>query len=113
AAQLLRDLEALCKTGSTQRMPLRQQAAGWIGHELAAVRVGFVDDELFALAFGGETKRLVREKLVLGKAIVKLDDVDIGGADAGGFVHLPRRIASHLVADERDHVVRGERPRRV
>ena len=75
-------------------MALGQQAARRVGHDLAAVGVVAVDDELLGAALGAQAQRLVGEQLVVREAVVQLDHVDVLGADAGRLVDLLRGRAA-------------------
>src|SRR4051812_46481513 len=99
AAQVPDQLGALREAGGAERVALREQAAGRVGDELAAVGVVAVPDELLGAAFLAQAERLVGEQLVGGEAVVELDDVDVARADAGLLVDLGRGGLGHVVAD--------------
>ena len=109
STQLLRQLVALREPGRAQRMALRQESAGGVGDVTPAVRVVAVGDEFRTASFVAEPERFVTDELVLRKAIVKLDHIDVVGSDAGGLVDFSCRRLCHSVTDELHHVVGGKR----
>ena len=94
AAQLPDEFGALGEAGGAERVALGEQAAGGVGDDSAAIGVVAVGDELFGGACGGEAEGFVGDEFVGGEAVVEFDDVEVGGADAGGFVDLARRRRS-------------------
>ena len=85
-------------------MALGQQAAGRIGHDLAAIGVVAIVDEALGAAFGAQAERLVGDQLVVREAVVQFDDVEVLRADAGGLIDLVGRGSRHVVADHLHHV---------
>ena len=94
AAQLLRQLVALRQAGGAERMTLRQQAARWVGHDLAAIGVVAVVDELLGAALRAKPERLVGEQFVVREAVVQFDHVDV----LRDRRRPPRRPAARLPA---------------
>mgnify|MGYP003347060188 CR=1 FL=1 len=83
AAQLVGQFEALRQAGRAQRVAFREQPAGRVGDDLAAIGVVAVGDELLGATFGAQPERLVGNQFVMGEAVVQLDDVDVIRPDAG------------------------------
>ncbi len=94
-------------------MALREEPAGRVRDDLAAVGVLAIDDEAFGFAFRAEAERLVGQQFVAGEAVVQFDDVDVLGCDRGRLVDAPGRGARHVVADHVNHGGRLEGRRRV
>ena len=103
AAELPNQLGALRKTGRSEGMSLRQQAARRIGHDLAAIGVSTIKDELLGVSFRRETERLVHQKFIDSEAIVQLHNLNILGADAGQLVDCRSGVLCHVVTAEFDH----------
>ena len=98
-----RQLVALGQPGRAQRMPFRQQAAGRIGDDLAAIGIVAVFDKALGFAQRAQAEALVGEQFVLRKAIVQLADIDVVRADAGVFIDFFGRALGHLEAHQVDH----------
>ena len=81
-AKLMDELIALGEACRSERMAFREQAAGRVGDVTPAIRVIAVEDELLCLTLAAEAERLVGDELVLRKAIVQFDDIDILRRDA-------------------------------
>src|SRR5271168_2228611 len=105
SAQLAGQLPALGEARRAEWMALGKQSARRVGDDLAAVGVVAGFDERLGPALGAEPERLVSDQLVLGEAVVQLDDFDILGPDAGLLVDIVRRGARHVVTDQSHHVV--------
>ncbi|MOA05044.1 hypothetical protein D3C78_1246240 [compost metagenome] len=60
---------------------------------------------MLACAFGAQPQAFIGQQLVLGKAVVQLDDVDVLRTDAGLVVSDVGRHAGHVEADHANHVV--------
>src|SRR5688572_29843061 len=89
-------------------MALREQATGRIGYIAATVAVIAIGNELLGAAGRTQAERLVAQYFVLRKAIVKLNNIDIFGADAGALVYLLDRIARHAGTDHRNQAWTAE-----
>src|SRR6185369_16855453 len=76
APQLLNQLGALGKARGAERMPLGQQAARRIGDDPPAIAVVAVADELLGAARRAQAQGFVGDQLVVGEAVVQLDDVE-------------------------------------
>src|SRR5512146_3414180 len=113
AAQLRYQFSALCKACRTERMTLAEQAAGWIGDDPPAVRVISVIHEFLRTSDRAEADGFICKKLVVSKAIVQFDYVDILRSNACSFIHVACRRSRHAVTDHLPHVVRGKRRRPV
>src|SRR5689334_6015740 len=85
-AKLPRQLVALREAGRAERMALRQETTGRIGDDATAIGVVAVIDELGRLALLAEAKTLIGDQLVLGEAVVQLDDVEIIRPDPCGLI---------------------------
>src|SRR5664279_1433180 len=69
AAQLTRQLIALREPGRAERMALRQQSAGGIGDELAAIGVVAIVDETLRATLRAKPEGFIGDQFVLGKAV--------------------------------------------
>ena len=87
AAQLLNQLGALGEAGRPQRVSLRQQPPRGIGHDATAVGIVAISDELLGAAVRTQAQPLVDEHLVLRKAVVEFDDIEIPDAEKKPFAH--------------------------
>src|SRR5688572_16161060 len=72
AAQLPGQLVALRKPGGAERMALRQQAAGRIGDDPAAIAVVAIVDELGGLALAAQAEPFIGDQLVMREAVVQI-----------------------------------------
>src|SRR5262249_7718832 len=84
--QLPDELGTLRQACRTERVALREKTARGVHHPLAAVGGLVLVDEAAALAGLAELERLVGDELVGAEAVVKLDDVDVLGTEAGLLV---------------------------
>src|SRR6185369_5133399 len=113
AAELPVELRALREARRTERVTLRDEAAGRIHYPLAAVGDGAGLDQIAALPFGTEAEALVRDELVRREAVVELDHLHVLRPEARLLVDLLRRRARHVLADQLDAALRVERAREV
>src|SRR3984957_12623594 len=88
SAQLPYEFGALSETGRAEWMPLREQAAGRIGDHAAAVSVVAIRDKLRSLPGSAQAEALIGEHLIVRKAVVKFDDIDVVGSHAGAAIDL-------------------------
>src|SRR6516165_11366890 len=108
APQLLNKLGALGQSRRAQRVPLRQQPAGRIRHDLPTVGVVAVAHEFFGTTLGAEAQSLVADEFVVRKAVVKLDHVQVHWVNTSGVIDLPGRRLSHAETNHLSHVARIE-----
>src|SRR5262249_12476666 len=88
ALQLMGDLDHLCDAGRADRMTARDEAAGDVHRDPTIQLELAILEQLHRLARLGETERIGIEELIDGEGVVHLDQVDVFGAEAGGFVDL-------------------------
>ena len=96
SAQLAGQFVALREARGAERMPFGQKPARRVGDDLAAIGVVARVDERLRAAFRAEPERLVGDQLVVGEAVVQLDDADVFGSDSINASRNPgiSRIAS-------------------
>lgn len=95
-------LSALGDTSGTERVALGDEAARGVDNVLAAVGDVAVADKLVGLSRLREAERVEDDHLVGTEAIVKLDNLDILGSDAGLAHGLLDGKSGHVLADEVD-----------
>jgi hypothetical protein len=78
------------------------ETAGRVDDPLATVGVVAIVDNVVGLTLGREAETLVGDKLVGGKAVVELNDLDVLGTDTGELVCLGGGAAGHVGAGKLD-----------
>ncbi|MNG83539.1 hypothetical protein D3C79_422640 [compost metagenome] len=112
-AQLVSQLIALSKTGGPQRMPLGQQSTRRVGHHLTAIAVVTIQHKTLSATHCTQPQGLVRQQLVMSKAVVQFDHTNVLRINAGLLVHGLRSPLRHVKTHHLNHRHRFMTNRRI